>query len=369
MQERWTCEYCGQSFEQTHPGRKKKYCSEECRRAADKARQLKRAKLSRKQLVCQRCGKEFTGARRNQKYCSRECLQRRHPKPIKKRCELCGKPFVADNIAASRQRFCSKPCARQWWLENRDKGKLYTYVCQNCGKEYQTPYSNRDTCCSRECGWEWISKQAEVEKECLSCGQPFTEKGSGPGYCSEECQDRGRRKTCETCGAVFYGKRNASYCSEECRPPTDSERKRQYTREYGQRSKGNPLHVCRECGKRFRAPYGDKRRSFCSSGCCRRFNGRIHKRKRRAYKKTNGPIEAVNPLLVYERDSWICSICGKKVDKRLMFPDPASPSLDHIVPLSQGGPHTYQNVQLAHLRCNMVKGARAEGQLRLGLIR
>ena len=30
-------------------------------------------------------------------------------------------------------------------------------------------------------------------------------------------------------------------------------------------------------------------------------------------------------------------------------------SLDHIIPLSQGGTHTYNNVQLAHFLCNISK--------------
>ena len=32
------------------------------------------------------------------------------------------------------------------------------------------------------------------------------------------------------------------------------------------------------------------------------------------------------------------------------------PSIDHVVPLSKGGTHTWDNVHLAHKRCNMVKG-------------
>lgn len=34
-----------------------------------------------------------------------------------------------------------------------------------------------------------------------------------------------------------------------------------------------------------------------------------------------------------------------------------SVSLDHVVPLSQGGAHDPANVQLAHLTCNVRKGA------------
>ena len=46
-----------------------------------------------------------------------------------------------------------------------------------------------------------------------------------------------------------------------------------------------------------------------------------------------------------------------------------SASLDHIVPLSQGGTHTLGNVQLAHLVCNERKHDRiltlAQGELDL----
>jgi 5-methylcytosine-specific restriction endonuclease McrA len=32
--------------------------------------------------------------------------------------------------------------------------------------------------------------------------------------------------------------------------------------------------------------------------------------------------------------------------------------VDHIVPISKGGPHSYLNVQLAHAKCNRTKGAK-----------
>lgn len=60
---------------------------------------------------------------------------------------------------------------------------------------------------------------------------------------------------------------------------------------------------------------------------------------------------------VYERDDWLCGICRTAVDETLTWPDPQSASLDHVVPLSKGGTHTLDNVQCAHLVCNLQKGA------------
>lgn len=61
---------------------------------------------------------------------------------------------------------------------------------------------------------------------------------------------------------------------------------------------------------------------------------------------------------VREKYSDICQICGKLVDdtaienghiKRMY------PTIDHIIPLSKGGTHTWGNVQLAHMSCNAGK--------------
>src|SRR5262245_20111594 len=57
--------------------------------------------------------------------------------------------------------------------------------------------------------------------------------------------------------------------------------------------------------------------------------------------------EPVNRELVYKRDKWRCGICHKKVNPKLKAPHPMRKSLDHIIPMSRGGDHTYANVQLA----------------------
>lgn len=61
---------------------------------------------------------------------------------------------------------------------------------------------------------------------------------------------------------------------------------------------------------------------------------------------------------VFERDEYVCQLCGIGIDKSLEYPHPESRSIDHIVPIARGGGHTLANVQAAHLRCNRAKGAR-----------
>lgn len=69
-------------------------------------------------------------------------------------------------------------------------------------------------------------------------------------------------------------------------------------------------------------------------------------------------VEDVARAVVFERDGWLCGICGLHIDRNLAHPDPMSASVDHIIPLARGGLHAMANVQAAHLNCNVRKGSR-----------
>lgn len=66
-------------------------------------------------------------------------------------------------------------------------------------------------------------------------------------------------------------------------------------------------------------------------------------------------VEDVGVDYLLERDGWVCGICKKRIPKGAVYPDPLSPSLDHIVPVSQGGRHEKKNAQAAHFMCNATK--------------
>lgn len=80
-------------------------------------------------------------------------------------------------------------------------------------------------------------------------------------------------------------------------------------------------------------------------------------RRRRAIKR-QATAEPYKSTDIYERDSWMCQLCGQRVNRRIKYPHPRSASIDHIVPLGPDGPDTPANVQLAHLACNSAKQAR-----------
>ena len=60
-----------------------------------------------------------------------------------------------------------------------------------------------------------------------------------------------------------------------------------------------------------------------------------------------------------ERDGDDCRLCGEPVEKGVWGVwNPRGGSIDHIVPMSTGGGHTWDNVQVAHRICNTRKGTK-----------
>lgn len=67
--------------------------------------------------------------------------------------------------------------------------------------------------------------------------------------------------------------------------------------------------------------------------------------------------EPVNRIKVFQRDKWTCQHCGVATPEwlRTVLGD-CQPTLDHILPVSQGGAHSYFNTQLLCRKCNQDKG-------------
>lgn len=120
------------------------------------------------------------------------------------------------------------------------------------------------------------------------------------------------------------------------------------------------MRPCKYCGRV--VPMSSVQRSCGSQSCKRERNAERMReggwaKARRAQQATT-EVEIVSPLEVFERDGWLCGICGKSVSKELRWPDPMSASIDHVQPLSLGGAHTMDNLRCVHLRCNIVRGNR-----------
>lgn len=68
---------------------------------------------------------------------------------------------------------------------------------------------------------------------------------------------------------------------------------------------------------------------------------------------------------LYERDNGVCHLCGGLCDWNDFHiingqkqADNRYPSIDHLIVVSKGGTHTWDNVKLAHRICNTKRGAK-----------
>jgi 5-methylcytosine-specific restriction endonuclease McrA len=62
---------------------------------------------------------------------------------------------------------------------------------------------------------------------------------------------------------------------------------------------------------------------------------------------------------VFHRDKYICQYCGK-TDKNL--------TIDHVVPRSLGGQHTWENITTACIPCNLHKAGRTPEQANMKIM-
>lgn len=221
-------------------------------------------------------------------------------------------------------RYCSPEHKREG-LSLKRKGVLRNVaprfgVCVDCGSEFQAGLHGPMP--------ERCADHRKRDVRCVDCGESFTAR-PGKSKCNS-CLE------CVTCGKALPNRRVA-YCSDACRQPEIV-----------------PVaKTCRECASVFETVFANQ--SSCSESCTK-----VHNRRMRRTRLAGVVTEIFDFGQVCERDAWTCQLCSKPVDKALMHPHPFSRSLDHIVPISRGGAHTFANAQLAHLRCNISKGNRLQ---------
>lgn len=224
---------------------------------------------------------------------------------------------------------------------------------------------------------------------CKGCGTnpplPSANVGPPPEYCGPACKSEASRarhidsgkysetlrrnrekaaasplpvRECVMCGGSFESRRKRRFCLKSC--------KNKWARTVG--SKPCSVEGCvlplvatglchthykrkaRAEGREVQQPWNDRRRA--------------HWQERYALKRGAVGSETLVAADVFERDGWVCGICGERIDSAVSYPDPLSVSLDHIIPLSNGGGHVLANVQASHLVCNVRKGNRVESARR-----
>lgn len=259
-------------------------------------------------------------------------------------CKGCG-------VQIAKLKFCNRDCGRRWHDSNtaRKNGVVpiaeyrrhiraaALVTCMECGEGFLRASGRPQSYCSRQC------THAEARRRATSSALPFTPVRFG---------------ACVECDKPIVLRNNRIVCSVGCANERAKAGARARTR-----AGFTPMPLtCAECDRSFSTEYGKPRTRFCSDKCARRASKRTSRPRERARLRLVR-VESVDPFRVFDRDGWRCQCCRKPTPKvRRGTYHPRAPELDHIIPLSKGGEHSYCNTQLLCRACNGAKSDTDGGQ-------
>ena len=223
------------------------------------------------------------------------------------------------------------------------------------------------------------------------CGKDF-ECTHRRKYCDDECKREARlsklrvpkvTKKCEWCGKEFKGNNDyrIKFCSMDCQQTSYSRTVREYGTLEKQKQRAiaklaKVLHKevirrervveltrpCVECDTPFYNPHPLV--LTCTPLCSRRRKNRIkqlHNSKR--LNEHNIVDKDITLLKLFNKYEGVCYLCGNECDfndkviteEGYTIVGKTYPSIEHIIPISKGGLHSWDNVKLAHHYCNALK--------------
>lgn len=260
-------------------------------------------------------------------------------------CLQCGVGFMRRSSKGPAPNRCP-PCADQ-----RDRDSKCNFAlsppcaCNRCGEIFTPKRSDRISYCSRSCA---IAAKSEAR--------------------SRWPNSRVRFPVCVTCASPFATRSSAKHCSDLCR----AAKARDNARTSYALAHPTEARSCLWCQAPFVPSHGG--RTTCSVACSRARAGaqpaaKVAKRSARLRRKAlqrGATVELFDPVEILERDRWRCHLCGEKTPRKLRGTyDARAPEVDHIIPLSKGGEHSRRNTACACRACNLAKGDKPLGQLKL----
>lgn len=310
-----------------------------------------------KTIVCKQCGKEALNGKRgpDKLYCSAYCARHDRDGINQESCPVCG---VA--ITGRKRKYCGATC-RDVAMSNRPIVEKAN-TCQWC--ECWFLANAKRAYCSSACKSAHRAHKSTVAVSlCNHCGAAFKPVRNAVGaYCSVDCMNNDRAEQssilsraqwpdvpehmfadCSRCG-TFMGIFNANQTRSLCQPCT-----------VGLNYIGMPC-ACGQCDGEYTIERSNQRSDLCDP--CVRANKRKAKRASRSRRRAmmrDATCETFKPSDIFERDQYICQLCGVLTDESAHYNDPLYPTIDHIIPLSKGGQHSRSNTQCSCRKCNVDK--------------
>ena len=270
-------------------------------------------------------------------------------------------------------------CQCRYWLKKKglyDPSRRQRNTCQAHQKHNEQLRQKTESRLALELlaqGFIYVSGYINRASECVIfhpvCGRSFERV---PRWFSGECplckQDKIDAKKTQKQAKTDEWKRKA----EEQREAKQKQAElKEYHRLYD-------AHVCAWCNKIFTIKEYEEREgksnvnklTHCSSACIEAHNKTYRKQcskdthskhRLRAKKYGVGFERGISLQALVRRDGLNCALCGKLCnwnDIKQGCCGPTYPSIDHIIPMSKGGAHSWNNVQVAHRSCNTMKGTK-----------
>jgi 5-methylcytosine-specific restriction endonuclease McrA len=290
------------------------------------------------------------------------------PATAYKRCPHCERDlprtdFARDASKASGHKYICKPCdaARPRKRRHLQPGPaLDRRPCDTCGENYQ-PHRRNQRYCSRGCHrrtprpYDAAKQRVKTRRRALRITADRLAAWQPPApYLA--LQPGPTIRMCNQCGGQIT-KHKSKYCSSTCAATAKLIYDRTNSKAKTIARRSFTSGYCHECGTGFVSP-GNRCDRYCSLKCGKRSRRRRDKQARSARIKANGARDRISLPSIAKRDGWRCHICKRRVGRGTW-------SLDHLVPLIDGGSHTWDNVALAHNRCNSIRSNIGPAQLLL----
>lgn len=248
---------------------------------------------------------------------------------------------------------------------------MKTCVCATCGKLFKANHKRKYCCISCRASlqlkpWtEVVWSKCNPHPPCLWCGKQAT-RHDQKGFCSQDCANAYKVYVNQ------YEREKEARLLELCLfsylPGGTEERERRLSIKKLVSTlrvalkQAQRVSRCVVCGKPIRWHMG-RQPKYCSEYCRERSDvSKANKRKAKAVRHYRlravacGAIKYVDPFEIFERDGWLCQLCGCSTPKSLRGTyEPNAPELDHIIPVSKGGAHTEKNLQCLCRACNIAK--------------
>jgi 5-methylcytosine-specific restriction endonuclease McrA len=249
------------------------------------------------------------------------------PRKRTRQCVSCLKSFSYEVSRGKDRKYCTTGC-----IPKSPKPSIVCSVadCVRLIRSGNSPYCETHYYRVRRTGSIDVKPRAVKEASCSYCGAIT----NGAKHCGAKCSARELRsvpryRTCLVCEGTYDSltvSRRSVTCSGACRKQRTKVLAVEHYRREMQTEVGRDRHR--------RAEY-----------------------KRKAAKVT-AYVQDVDRGVVMDAGEWLCHLCGDSIPKQAEWPDPLFGTVDHVVPLSKGGEHSYANCKPAHLSCNCKKGNR-----------